>query len=40
MWLSLYSASTTDPGFLPGDTEEYKSTLKQVRSTSKIFNYN
>ena len=30
MWISLYTASTTDPGFLPGDTEEYKLTLKQV----------
>lgn len=31
MWTSLYAASTTDPGFLPADTEEYKLTLKQVR---------
>lgn len=36
MWMSLYTASTTDPGFLPGDTEEYKLTLKQVRETKYI----
>lgn len=37
MWMSLYTASTTDPGFLPGDTKEYKLTLKQVRETKYIY---
>lgn len=44
MWVSLYHASTTDPGFLPRNIPEYDRAIKEVSSTigihvrNKIYN--
>ena len=31
MWISLYHASTTDPGFLPRNIPEYDRAIKEVK---------
>lgn len=30
MWISLYHANTTDPGFLPRNIPEYDQAIRQV----------